>query len=34
MWGGGPVSLFWIGTFDKEGKLAKRIAKKIASNAK
>lgn len=34
MWGGGAGSLFWFGQFDKEGKLAKKVAKKITSSAK
>lgn len=34
MWGGGAGSWFWFGQFDKEGKLAKKVAKKITSNAK
>lgn len=33
MWDG-PSSLFWFGEFKKEGKLAKKIAKKAASLVK
>ena len=30
----GPPSWFWWGTFGKEGKLAKKEAKKLASKVK
>lgn len=32
--GDGPISLLWLGKFDKETKLAKKLAKKAATLVK
>lgn len=32
--GNGPRSLLWWGTFNKENKLAKKLAKKVANAVK
>ena len=34
MWGDGPTSWLWWGKFDKENKIAKKAAKKLANLAK